>query len=133
MKNLATAIVPSLSSASAFADAVTMLSDEALRRVAGTCLVKQDVALDNGSQSIEVLSRAIVAGCNPVITSHLVRSQAINGPEAARILVSKDAASDPIFVLDMVLTERATSVIDWLHSDRNQSAFRKAPTRLASR
>lgn len=130
MKSILVATLFTLSAVTASAASNEPKADEVLRRAVGTCLVKQAVALDNGTKSVEILSRAVVAGCNPVITAHMVRYDDASGNGVVRALVGN---ADPVFGLDAMLTDRAASVIQWLRSAENNSVLKTRMTTLAAK
>lgn len=133
MKNLLLATAFAVSASPALAVANDVSSDDLLRRAVGTCLVTQAVILDNGSQPVDVLSRAIVAGCNPVIAAHFGQNKQAVPADLARVLVGDTNSTDAIFGLDAVLTDRAASVIEWLRSSNNNSVLRISTTSVAAR
>jgi hypothetical protein len=133
MKNLLLATIFAVSATPALAVANDSNTDELLRRAVGTCLVKQAVVLDDRSKSVDVVSRAIVAGCNPVIAAHVAQNKGIVPGDLARVLVGDNNSTDAIFGLDAVLTDRAASVIEWLRSSDNTSGLRIRTVNLAAK
>lgn len=108
-------------------------TENQLRRAVGSCLITQAVILDTASQPIEIMSRAIVAGCHPVIAEHQVRLGRTGPGDLARALTGKADTTDAIFGVDAVLTERAASVVEWLRTFDNAAMLRMHATHLAPR
>ncbi len=81
------------------------------QRLVGSCVAVQSARLDDGSQSLEVLSKAVVAGCMPILRTALARNNAPQMTLASTGLL-RNAVSDE-FGIEDVLQDMAVSAIGW--------------------
>jgi hypothetical protein len=84
---------------------------DATRRLVGTCIVVQAARLDNGRQTVDVLSKAVAAGCLSRLRTAIALDNDMH-PQLANAL-ARDDASDAFDVQD-TLSDMAASAIAWL-------------------
>lgn len=109
MKNLIASLFVLASIGAAHAEVAAPVS--ALRLV-GTCVAVQAARLDDGSQSVDVIARAVAAGCMPILRTAMANDGALR-PSMTPAAFLRDDVSDQ-FGMDDVIEDMAASAVTWL-------------------
>lgn len=86
--------------------------DESTRRMAGTCVAVQSARLDNGTLPIDVISKAVAAGCMPVLRTALARDSGLTTPAMSQALLREQTGDE--FDISYVLEDMAANAVTWL-------------------
>ena len=85
---------------------------ETTRRLVGSCIAVQSARLDDGSKSVDVISKAVAAGCMPVLRAALAHDDAPQMIQASTALM-RDSGAD-VFDTGMILEDMAFGAVTWL-------------------
>ena len=92
-------------------------TDTSMRGMIGTCIAVQAARLDDGSQSLDVIGKAVAAGCMPTLRAALAAG---NGTQvaASRVAFVRDDYFDGQEA-DNTMQDMAVSVVQWLRASGN--------------
>lgn len=105
--------------------------DESTRRLVGTCVVLESARLDDGSKSLDVISKAVSAGCMPVLRTALARGTTTHPVNIGQSFVADSTTDD--FAIAIVLEDMAAGAINWLRIEGKQQAAQFRPAVYAAR
>ena len=86
--------------------------DDTIRRMAGSCVAVQSARLDNGKLPIDTISKAVAAGCMPVLRTALARNNALTMPTIGHALLREQPGVE--FDVSYALEDMAANAITWL-------------------
>jgi hypothetical protein len=82
------------------------------RRLVGSCVAVQSARLDDGSKSVDVISKAVAAGCMPVLRAAMARTGAPQMVLTSTALMRDDTAD--VFDTETLMEDMAVGAITWL-------------------
>lgn len=113
MKALLLSLILATTFGAAHAEEAT---DMSIRPLVGSCIAVQAARLDDGSRSLDVIAKAIAAGCMPTLRTALAAGTAAqNGASVAVMHGDFFDAQEA----DNTMQDMAASVVQWLRSANN--------------
>ena len=86
--------------------------DNTIQRVAGSCIAIQSARLDNGKLPLDVISKAVAAGCMPVLRTALAQNSELTMPAIGHALLREQVGDE--LDISYVLEDMAANAVSWL-------------------
>ncbi len=92
-------------------------TDPSMQHLIGTCIAVQAARLDNGTQPLDVISKAVAAGCMPTLRATLAAGAATQIAPARSDFIRDDFFDGQ--EVDNTMQDMAASVVLWLRKPGN--------------
>lgn len=106
--------------------------EESTRRLVGSCIAVQSARLDNGSLPLDVISKAVAAGCMPVLRTALAKNKELSTATLSTALLQNQKGDE--FDVSYALEDMAANAVAWLRGPghTHQQELRGTPRVLVA-